>query len=177
MHRQQIFPFIFAENAQSQANNGPQMDHPIAAAVMLTEFMNLGVTIVTAGNTVVRSGRLNLIVLQPAEFQALLFVSRLQKTTTAATTIVVGPVGLHVDKILFPHHGLYNKAQILGDGIPVAFTYNLAGILDREFDFQIFIPVGMDIQLSLPNPLGVVFINVFNLKFVVNVKFFQSCQD
>ena len=77
MFRQQIFSFIFAENTQRQADNGPQMDHPIAAAEMLTEFMNLGVTIVAAGNTIVRSGRLNLIVLQAAEFQALLFVSRL----------------------------------------------------------------------------------------------------
>ena len=135
MLRQQIFPFIFAENTQRQADNGPQMDHPIAAAVMLTEFMNLGVTIVAAGNTIVRSGRLNLIVLQAAELQALLFVSRLQKTTTTAATIVVGPVGLHVDKIFFPHYGFYDKAQILGDGIPVAFTYNLAGILYREFNF------------------------------------------
>ena len=77
MLRQQIFPFIFAENTQRQADNGPQMDHSIAAAVMLTEFMDLCVTIVTAGNTIVRFGRLNLVVLQPAEFQALLFLSRL----------------------------------------------------------------------------------------------------
>jgi hypothetical protein len=153
------------------------MDNTIASAVMLTEFMNLGVTIVTTGNTIVRPGRLNLNVLQPAEFQALLFVSRLQKTTTAAAAIVVGPVGLHVDKILFPHHGLYHKAQIFGDGISIAFAYNLTGILDRKFNFQILVPVGIYTQFSLPNPLGVVCIEVFNLKFMGDVEFFQSCQN
>ena len=177
MFRQQIFPFIFAENTQSQADNGQQMDHPIAGAVMFTEFMNLRMTVVTAGNTIVRPGGLNLNVLQPAEFQALLFVSRLQKTTPTAATIVIGSVGLHVDKIFLSHHCLYDKAEILGDGIPVAFAYNLAGILYREFNFQILVPVGINIQLSLPNPLGVVFIDVFDLKFVGNVEFFQSCQD
>ena len=161
MLRQQIFPLICTQNAQSQADNGPQMEHAIATAVMLTEFMNLGVAIVTIGNTIVRPGRLNLNVLQPAEFQARLFVSRLQKTAAAAAAKVVGAVGLHVDKILFPYNGLYHKAQILGDRIPEAFTHNLTGILDREFNFQILVPVGIYAQLSLPNPLGVVCINEF----------------
>ena len=177
MLRQQIFPFICTQNAQGQADNGPQMEHAIATAEMLTEFMNLGVTIVAAGNTIVRSGGLNLNIFQPTEFQTLLFVSRLQKTTAAAATIVVGVVRLHVGKILFPHHCLYHKAQILCDGISVAFTYNLAGILYREFDFQIFVPIGINIQFPLANPLGVVCIDVFNLKFVGDVEFFQSCQD
>jgi hypothetical protein len=177
MFRQQIFPFIFAQNTQSQADKGPQMKHAIATAVMLTEFMNLGMTIVTAGNTIVRSGHLNLSVFQPTEFKALLFVSGLQKTTPSAATVIIGPIGLHVDKVFLPHHGFYHKAQILGDGVSVAFAHNLARILDREFDLQILVPVRIDIQLSLPNPLGVVLINAFNLKFVGNIEFFQSCQD
>jgi len=56
-------PFIFAGNAQSQADEGPQMDHTIAAAVVLTEFMNLCMTIMTSGNTIIGTGSLNLIVL------------------------------------------------------------------------------------------------------------------
>ena len=111
------------------------MDYSIAAAVMLAEFMNLRMTVVTAGNTIDCSGGLNLNVLHPAVFQALLLVSRLQKATTAAITVIVGAVGLHIDKIFFPHDGFNHKTQILGDGIPVAFTYNLARILDGKFDF------------------------------------------
>ena len=77
MFGQQILPFILAENAQSQTDNSPQMDYAIATAVMITEFVDLGVTIMTSGNAIVRSGNLNLIVLKPAEFQALFLVSRL----------------------------------------------------------------------------------------------------
>jgi hypothetical protein len=135
MFRQQIFPFIFTENTQSQADNGPQMDHPIAGAVMITEFMNLRVTVVTSGDAIVRFGRLNLNVFQPAEFQALRFVSRLQKTAAAAATIIVGAVGLHIDKIFFPHHGFYDKTKIFGDRVAITFAYDLARILDGKLDF------------------------------------------
>ena len=62
MSRQQIFPFIFAENTHSQADKGPQMDHSIAAAVVLAEFMNLGVTVMTAGDAIIGTGGLNLFI-------------------------------------------------------------------------------------------------------------------
>jgi len=135
MLRQQIFPFIFAQNTQSQADKGPQMEHAIAAAVMLTEFMYLGMAIVTGGNTIIRSGHLNLSVFQPTKSQTLLFVAGLQKTAPSAATVIIGSIGLHVDKVLLPHHSFYHKAQIFGDGISVAFTNNLAWILDCELDF------------------------------------------
>ena len=51
MFRQQIFAFIFAGNTQGQADNGPQMDHTIAAAAMAAELMNLGMAVVATGNT------------------------------------------------------------------------------------------------------------------------------
>ncbi len=132
---QQIFAFIFAEDTQSQADNGPQMNHTIAAAVVLAELMNLGMTVMTAGDAIIGAGSLNLNVLQPAEFQALLFVSRLQKTAATAATIIVGAVGLHIDKIFLSYDGFHHKTQIFGDRVAIAFTYNLAGILDRKLDF------------------------------------------
>jgi hypothetical protein len=153
------------------------MDHSIAAAVMLTEFMNLGVTIVTTGHTIIRSGGLNLNVFQPAEFQALPFVSGLQKTTAAAAAIVVGAVGLHIDKIFLPYDGFHHKPKIFGDRVAITFAYNLTGILDREFDFQILVPIRVHVEFSFPDPLGIVFIDVLDLKFMGNVEFFQSCQD
>ena len=51
----------------------------------------------------------------------------------------------------------------------------LAGL--KKFDFQILVPVGIDIQFALPDPFGVVFIDIFDLKFVGNIELFQSCQD
>ena len=65
------------------------MDDAIAGAVMITEFMNLGVTVVTSRDAVVGPGGLNLNILQAAEFQALRFVARLQEPAAAAAAIVV----------------------------------------------------------------------------------------
>jgi hypothetical protein len=38
------------------------MNHTLAAAIMLTEFMNLGVTVVTAGNAIISARGLNLFI-------------------------------------------------------------------------------------------------------------------
>jgi len=153
------------------------VDHPITDAVVLTELMNLGMAVVTAGNAIVRSGNLNLIVFQATEFQPRFLVSGLKKATPTTAAVVIGTVGMHLDKIFFAHHAFDYKAQIFGNGIPIAFAYDLTGILNRELDFQILVPVGIYVQFPFPNPLGVVFINVFDLKFVGNVELFQSCQD
>jgi hypothetical protein len=84
---------------------------------------------------------------------------------------------MHLDKIFFTHHGFDHKSQIFGNGVSVTFAYNLTGVLNRELDFQVLVPVGVDIQLPLPDPLGIVFIDVFDFKFVVYIELFQSCQD
>ncbi len=135
MFRQQIFPFIFAENTQSQTDNGPQMDYSVAAAVMITEFMNLSVTVVTARNAVIGTGGLNLSILQPTEFQTGFFIAGLQKATTAAAAIIVGAVGLHIDEIFFSHDGFDHKTKIFGDRVAITFAHDLARILDSKLDF------------------------------------------
>ena len=67
--------------------------------------------------------------------------------------------------------------QVIGDRIPEAFSNDLTWVLNRKFNFQILIPVGIDFQLALPDPLRVIFIDVLDFKFMSNVEFFQSCQD
>ena len=44
------------------------MDDAIAGAVMITEFMNLGVTVVTTGDAIIGTGVLYLAVFYAAEF-------------------------------------------------------------------------------------------------------------
>jgi hypothetical protein len=139
--------------------------------------MNLRMAVVTTCNAIVCSGNLNLIVFQPAEFQPGFLVSGLKKTASPTAAIIIGTVGMHLDKIFFTYHGFDYKAQIFGNGVSVAFAHDLTGILNCELDFQILVPVGIHVQFPFPNPLGVVFVNVFDLKFVRNVEFFQSCQD
>ena len=80
------------------------MHDGIIAAVMLTELMNLGMTVVATGDTVICAGLLDLLILQPTEFQPLFFHAGLQKTTAAAATVIVGTVGDHINKIFFADH-------------------------------------------------------------------------
>jgi hypothetical protein len=103
--------------------------------------MNLGMTVVAAGDTIIRAGLLDLLILQPAEFQPLFFETGLQKTTTAAATVIVGSVGLHIDKIFFTDHRFDHVSQIFGNGIAKRLAYDLTGVLDGEFNLEVLVPV------------------------------------
>jgi hypothetical protein len=153
------------------------MHNGIVAAVMLTELMNLGMAIMAAGNTVIRTGRFYLLVLQPAELQPLFFHTRLEKSTAAAATVIVGPVGDHINKIFFSDHRFDYVSQVFGNGIAKRLAHDLTGVLDGEFNLEVLVPVGIDLEPSFPDPFGIVFIYVFNDKVVLDVELFQSCQD
>ena len=153
------------------------MHDGIIAAVMLTELMNLGMAIMAAGDTVSRAGFLYLFVLQPTEFQTLLFHSGLEETTTAAAAIIVGPVGDHIDKIFFSDDRFDHESQVFGNRFPKSLAHDLTGVLDGKLNFQVLVPVGIDFELSFPDPFGIVFINVLDDKVVLDLEFFQSCQD
>ena len=120
------------------------MYYGISPAIMLTEFVNLGVTVMAAGDAVVGSRGLNLPVFQPSILKTLFLESGLKKAATAATAIIVGSIGLHVDKIFFSHNRLDHKAEVFRYGIAIAFSNDLAGVLHRKLDFQAFIPVRVD---------------------------------
>jgi hypothetical protein len=147
------------------------------AAIMLTEFMNLGVAVMAAGDTVIRAGFLYLFVLQPAEFQTIFLETGLEESTAPPAAIIVGPVGLHIDKVFLSDDRFDHVAQIFGNRIPITLAHDLAGILDRKFNFQLLVPIGIDLELALADPFGIVFINVLDDKVMLDVEFFQSCQD
>jgi hypothetical protein len=101
----------------------------------------------------------------------------LEESAAAAAAIIVGPVGNHIDKILFSDHGFDHVSQIFGNGIAKGLTHDLTGVLDGKFNFKVLVPVGIDLEPSFPNPFGIVFIDVFDDKVMLDVEFFQSCQD
>ncbi len=173
----QINPFVRAQDTQRKADERPHVHDRIIAAVMLTELMDLGMAIMAAGNTVIRAGFFYLFILQPAEFQALFFHTGLEETAAAAAAVIVGPVGNHINKIFFSHDRFDHESQIFRDGISITFAHDLTGVLYGEFNLEVLVPVGIDLKLSFPDPFGIVFINVFNNKIMLDVKFFQSCQD
>lgn len=84
---------------------------------------------------------------------------------------------MHINKIFFPHNGFHNIAQIIRHWISKAFAHYLTGILNRELDLQILIPIGVDLEFSFPDPFGIILVDACNLKIMGYIKFFQSCQD
>jgi len=153
------------------------VDDGVVAAVMRAQLMNLGVTVVTTGDTVVRTGGLDLLILDFAEFQTGFFEAGLQKAASPAATKIVGFVGGHVNEVFFADAGFDDEAKILGNGITICLANDLAGILDRELDLAILVPVGADLELSLTDPFGVIFVDILDLQVVFDVELFQSCQD
>jgi hypothetical protein len=130
----EIFPFVRSEYSQRKADEGPEVDDRIVSAIVLAQFMNLGMAVMTPGNTVVCAGCLDLLIFQSAIFQALVLEPGLQETAAAAAAVVIGSVGLHVDEIFFANNGFDHKPKIFGNGIAIALSDNLAGILNRELD-------------------------------------------
>jgi len=173
----QVNPLIGAQYPHGKADKGPHVNDGIIAAVMLTELMYLGVAIMAAGDTVIRAGRLYLIVLQLTEFQTLFLHTGLEETAAPAAAIVVRSVGFHINKVFFSNHRFDHISQIFGNRIAKSLAHDLTGVLDGKFNFQVLVPIGIDLELSLPDPLGIVFIDVLDDKLVLNVEFFQSCQD
>ena len=109
--------------------------------------------------------------------KTLFFEARLQESAAAAAAVVVGTVGLHVDEVFFANNSLDHVAQVIGNGVAETLANDLAGVLHRKLDFQVFVPVGVDFQFPFADPLGIVFINIFYLEVVFEVKFFQSGPD
>ena len=144
---------------------------------MLAEFVDLGMAIVAAGDAVISSRRFDLLVFEQPVLEALILEPGLEESAAAATAKIIGAIGLHIDEVLFTNNGLYHKTQVFGNRVAVAFANDLAGVLDGEFDFQVPVPVGADLQFAVTNPLGVVFIDVLDFESVLDVEFFPSCQD
>ena len=101
--------------------------------------------IVARCNAVIRLCCQNLVCFEFAVATTRLRISGLEKPSAAATAVVVRPVRVHFDKIFFTHHRFHRIPQIFSHRIPKSLSHQLAGILYREFDFQILVPVGIDL--------------------------------
>jgi len=138
------------------------MDDAIMRFVMVAELMNLSMAVVAGGNAVIRTSGLDLLIFHLPVSQAFLFEASLEKSPAAAATVVVGTVRLHIDEVLFTYNGFDNKTQVVGNGVTITFSDNLAGILYREFNLQVFVPVGTGFKPTFTDPFCIVFVNVFD---------------
>jgi hypothetical protein len=60
----QVFAFVGPQDAERQRKQGPQVNHRVIAAVVLAEFVDLGVAVVAGRDAVVCPGGLDLVVFQ-----------------------------------------------------------------------------------------------------------------
>ena len=148
-----------------------------SAFIVFAQIVNLSMTVMTWGYGISCAGFDDLVGFQTSILTPCLRHSCLEKSAAASTAVIVGAVGGHVDEIFFTHDFFHHIAQILGNGITKGFSNKLARILNGKLDFQIFIPVGVDLEFSFTNPLGIVLNDALDFKVVRNVEFFQSGPD
>jgi len=117
------------------------MHRMIFTLIVLRKIMDLGMTVVARSNAIIGAGRNDLIKFHLSVLVSGIRIARLQIPAAAPATVIVGLVGVHLNKVFLPHHGLHNKAQILGHRIPKAFAHDLTRILNRKLDLQVFVPV------------------------------------
>jgi len=153
------------------------VNHVILCAVVLAQLVDLGVAVVATGDAVSGAGLLDLGVFDLAVGETLFLVPGLEEAAAATAAEVVALIGVHVDEVLFANHGLDDETQVVGGFISEGFPDDLTGILDGELDAQLFVPVGVDGELALTDPLCVVVVDVLYFEIVLDVEFFQSCQD
>ena len=139
--------------------------------------MNLCVAVMAGRNTVIRFCIHYLLIFSFAVSASGFGKSGLQKPAAAATAVVVRLVGRHFYKIFRAHNCLYNIPKVLRHRIAQTLANQLARVLYSKFYFQIFVPVGIDLQFSFPDPLGIILDNALALKIVLDVEFFQSDPD
>ncbi len=173
----EVFTFSGSEYAQRETDEGPQVNNRVMSPVVIAQLMNLSMTVMAPRNTIIRSGCLDLLIFQLAVSQPLILVSGLKESAAPAAAVVIRSVGNHVNEVFFPHNRFHHKTQIFRNRVSVALPHNLARILNRKLDFQVFVPVGIDFQFAFTDPFCIIFIDVFDNNFVLNIEFFQSCQD
>lgn len=135
------------------------MNRVIGPAEMMPNIMNLGMTVVTAGDTVIGPCLDNLIKFKFAVSPPLLLKTRLEKAAAATAAIIIGSVRGHLDDVFLADNLFHHITQILGNSLAITFSDDLAGILNGKFDLTLLVPVGVDLQASLANPLGVILVD------------------
>lgn len=153
------------------------MDDREVCTGCLAKIMDLGMAIVARSNAVIGLCCQNLVELDLAILTTFFSIPGLEKPSASAAAKVVGLVGPHFDEIFFPNKALDHVTQIVCHWIPETFTHDLTRILNRELDLSFLIPVGVDLELSFSNPLGIILVDAGNLKVIRNIEFFQSFQD
>jgi len=122
---------------------------------MFAKVVNLGMTVMAWRYGILGAGGHYLVKFDLSECSAGLRHPILQKAASAATTVIIGSVWSHINKILFADYGFDHIAQVFGHRIAKALAHQLAWILNGKLDFAFLVPVGVDLQFAFSNPLRI----------------------
>ena len=137
----QVFSFIGSQDTQGQIEKRPQMNRFPCMFIDLGHVMHLCMAVVARGNAVGGFSRQDLVGLGLAVSSPLFLETGLQVPAAAAAAEVVGFVGGHIDEVFFAHNRLDHISEVIGNRVTKGFSDQLAGILNRELDLTVFIPV------------------------------------
>ena len=94
------------------------MRRVVVPVIMFFQIVNLCVAVVAWRQTIISPGFHDLFKLAFAVIPPGFWKSGLQETAAAAATVIVLPVGIHINKVFFTHHRFYN--------IPHVFRHRIA---------------------------------------------------
>ncbi len=121
--------------------------------------MNLRMTVMTTGNTVISPGGNNLVKFHLTISPALFGISGLEESAATAAAVIIGFIRCHFNDVFLTDHRFDNIPQIIGNWVTEAFSDNLAWILDCECDFKILVPIGINLESPFTNPFCIVLVN------------------
>jgi hypothetical protein len=149
----------------------------ITPAVMFFEIMDLSMAVMARCQAVIGTGLHDLFKFSPAVISPGLGKPGLKVTAAAPAAVIVGSVGLHVHEVLFAHYRFDNITHVFRHRVAEAFSNQLTRVLERKFDLQVLVPVGVHIQLSIADPLGIILNDAFTLEVMIDVESLQSAPD
>ncbi len=119
------------------------MHRVVLAFIVFLYIMDLGVAVMTWSNAISGACIIDLFEFFPAVIPAFFRKSRLQESTAAAATIIIGAVRGHVYEIFLAYNGFYDKPKVFRNGVAQSLSYELAGILNGKLYFQVSVPIGV----------------------------------
>jgi len=108
------------------------MRRVVVPFIMFFQIVNLCVAVVARRQAVISPGFHDLLKLSFAVIPPGFGQPGLQETAAAAATVIVRPVGVHINKVFFTHHRFDNIPHVFRHRIAEALSYQLAWILYRE---------------------------------------------
>lgn len=100
----EIGSFIGTKDSKRQADQCPDMNSTVMSSEMMTDIVDLGMAVVTAGDAIISTRCHNLVKFNFSVGTAFFGEAGLQEPAATTTTIIIGLIWGHLDDIFLAHH-------------------------------------------------------------------------